>query len=339
MKVLILGGSGLIGTGIARLLSLSGHSVTVFSRTRPAGLAPNVAHIAGDRRDHAWFVGRFRRGRRYDAVIDLLTYTQADAVSLVEAFRGRTGQLIFCSTIEVYAKTAQLPVTESTPRDPITEYGSSKVIAEDHLTRAAAAGAFGLTILRPAYTYGEGKPLLYALGDTPYLGRIASGRPIVVPGDGTTAWVACHRDDVATAFVAAVGNARTFGKAYNVSGHQPMSWNEFHERVGTIVRAPAVTLVHLPTDLLCAVLPRRLRYPERQHIFSFNYSFDTTAARRELGFAPEIGLEEGVGRLRDSAHPVEPRSSRLLHQKLLTSWQAAHELVVSHVRPRPRGTR
>ena len=79
----------------------------------------------------------------------------------------------------------------------------TKRSANKFCSQAHARGDFPLTILRPAFTYGEGRGLVHTFGgSTMYLDRIRKGKPIVVHGDGSSLWTSCHRDDVARAFVA-----------------------------------------------------------------------------------------------------------------------------------------
>ena len=80
--------------------------------------------------------------------------------------------------------------------------------------------------------------------------RLREGRPIVVHGDGKSIWSACHRDDVARAFVRAIGNEAAYGKAYNVTGEEWMRYDRYWETAARALGAPEPRLVHIPTDLL-----------------------------------------------------------------------------------------
>src|SRR4051812_41768041 len=117
MNVLIIGGTGLISTRITRELLAAGHRLTVFNRGRaPLVAGDNVAQIIGDRTDAARFEAQMAEAGLFDCVIDMRCFTPAEAESAVRAFRGRTRQLIFCSTVDVYQKSAaRYPVTEAEP--------------------------------------------------------------------------------------------------------------------------------------------------------------------------------------------------------------------------------
>lgn len=83
MKVLLISGTGFIGTKVVQQLVQDGHHVTVFHRGQTkATLPPNVNHILGDRRNLSEFVGEFQR-LAPDIVLDMLPYTEQDAVTAI----------------------------------------------------------------------------------------------------------------------------------------------------------------------------------------------------------------------------------------------------------------
>ncbi len=320
MKILLIGGTGLISASITRFLLERGDEVTHYNRGQ-LDLYPapsDVRQIHGDRTNHAAFERQMAEAGTFDCVIDIVGYAPEDAESAVRAFRGRVGQFIFCSTVDVYLKPAsRYPYTEDERYGGLNTYSSNKVKCEQILRAAYERGDFPLTIIRPAYTYGEGRgPLNPFGGGTAYVDRIRKGKPIVVHGDGSSLWTACHRDDVANAFVAAAGQERTIGKAYHTPGEEWMTWNTYHQRVAEALDAPAPTLVHIPTDRLVQVAPQRANIIAEN--FQFNNIFDTTGARTDLGFRPAVSWAEGVrhmvawldahGRVEDSdADPFEDR--------------------------------
>ena len=297
MKVLIIGGTGLISAPLTRLLVERGDAVTHFNRGQlglyPA--PPAVRTIIGDRTDYPAFEREMAELGAFDCVIDMVGYTPGDGESVVRAFRGRVGHFIFCSTVDVYQKPAsRYPYTEAENYGGLNAYSRNKVSIEQTLRAAHTDGGFPLTIIRPAYTYGEGRGPLNPFGG-PYLSRIRAGEPIIVPGDGSSLWVSCHCEDVARAFVAAAGQPHTFGKAYHTPGAEWMTWNTYHERVAEAIGAPPPQLVHIPTDLLARVAPQRASIIAEN--FQFNTIFDASAARADLGFEPRVGWTEGVRRM------------------------------------------
>jgi nucleoside-diphosphate-sugar epimerase len=329
MKILIIGGSGLISTTITRRLLARGDAVTLYNRGRtPLRVEGAVQTIRGDRTDFAAFEAQMAAADRFDCVIDMVCYRPAEAESAVRAFAGRTDHYIFCSTVDVYTKpAANYPIREDAERkpDPAFGYAFDKAACEEILLAAHARGALPVTLIRPAHTYGEGGALLHTLGwDTRYIDRIRKGRPLLVHGDGNSLWSSCHVDDVAAAFVHACGNPAVHGKAYHVTGEEWQSWNQYHLRVAEALNAPPPTLVHIPTDLLAKALPKEAMWCKLN--FQFNNIFDNRAAHQELGFHYTVPWVEGVRRTvawLDEHGRVELCSDDDIEDRVIAAWRRA----------------
>jgi nucleoside-diphosphate-sugar epimerase len=297
MKILIIGGTGLISTPLTHFLLARGDAVTLYNRgATPSRVPAGVSTLHGDRTDYPAFERQMHEAGHFDCVIDMVGYAPEDAASAVRAFTGRIGQFIFCSTVDVYRKPAtRYPYTEAEAYGGLNRYGANKVICEKTLLAAHANGDFPVTVIRPAYTYGESRGVLYPVGSAgEYLDRIRQGKPIIVHGDGSSLWVACHIDDVARAFVGAIDNRRAFGKCYHTTGEEWMTWDRYHQGVAEALGAPPPTLVHIPTDTLVKVVPERAASVADN--FQFNNIFDNSAARDDLGFRYTITWVEGVKR-------------------------------------------
>lgn len=323
MNVLIIGGTGLISSAITRFLLERGDRVTHYNRGQldlyPP--PPGVRTIHGDRTDYRAFEQQMAELGTFDCVIDMVGYAPGDAASAVRAFRGRIGHFLFCSTVDVYRKPAsRYPYTEDEAYGGLNAYSVNKVACEQILRAAYAHGDFPLTIIRPAYTYGEGRGPLNPFGGA-YLDRLRKGKPIIVHGDGSSLWTACHRDDVARAFVAAAGQPHTFGKAYHTPGEEWMTWDQYHRQVAAAIGAPEPTLIHIPTEVLVRVAPWRARIIAEN--FQFNNIFDATAARTDLGFQYTVPWIEGVRRMvawLDAHGHIEDSDSERFEDQLIAAW-------------------
>lgn len=297
MRILIVGGTGVISTPMTRRLLARGDDVTLFNRgQRPARFPDGATLVRGDRRDFAAFEAAIAALGRFDCIIDMIGFLPDEAESAVRAFRGRTDHYIFCSTVDVYRKPAtRYPYTEAEPHGGLGAYAINKVACEAILLAAHTRGDLPLTVIRPAHTYGEGNCFVHTWGrQTGYIDRIRRGKPIVVHGDGQGLWGNCYSDDVARGFIGAIDNQRTIGRAYHVPGHEWLTWNQHHQGVAAALGAPEPELVHIPTDLLVAVAPARAAILRDN--FQFNNIFDTSAAEMDLGFAPAVTWREGVPR-------------------------------------------
>ncbi|CAA9590441.1 MAG: hypothetical protein AVDCRST_MAG18-5035 [uncultured Thermomicrobiales bacterium] len=328
MKILIIGGTGLISTGITHQLLDRGEEITVFNRGR-SGFegGDRVAQIVGDRTDLARFEAQMVEAGPFDCVLDMRCFTPAEAESAVRSFRGRAGQYLFCSTVDVYNKpAARYPITEDEllrEGPGVFSYAHDKAECERIFLAAHGRGDFAVTIIRPAHTYGEGSTVLHTFrGATTYLDRLRKGKPVIVHGDGTSLWVSCHRDDVAWAFAAAVGDERTYGRAYQVTGEEWLTWNRYTELVAEALGAPPPTIVHIPTDLLAALAPERAFWCA--HNFAGNNIFDNARARDELGFRPTIPFLEGVRRTiawLDAHDRIDDSDADPFDDRVIAAWR------------------
>lgn len=324
MKVLIIGGTGLISTAITTQLLERGDKVTLFNRGKSEARIPDGAKfIHGDRKDYAVFEQTMQDAERFDCVMDMVGFVPQDAESVVRAFKGRVGHFIFCSTVCVYGGPAsRYPIREDEPRYPTGDYGANKVKCEDILLEAGQCGDFPVTIMRPSQTYGEGGNIVHSLGwRTTYLDRIRKGKPIIVHGDGSCLWAACHIEDVGRGFVGAANNPKAFGKSYNLTGEEWMTWNRYHEGVAQALNAPTPDIVHIPTDLLAKMIPNRAGISVG--IFQYPSIFDNSAAIADLGFKYTIPWVEGVKRTvawLDANGKVENSDGDTLEDEVIAVW-------------------
>jgi nucleoside-diphosphate-sugar epimerase len=339
LKVLIVGGTGLISTAITRALAARGAAVTLFNRGHAEVEVPTgVTVMRGDRKDTAAFERAMAAAGPFDCVIDMICFLPADAESTVRAFGGRTRQLVFCSTVDVYTKPAvSYPVREGAERSPRESfpYAAEKARCERILEQAQAGDAFALTVIRPAYTYGPGRGMLHTFRSGSYYhARIRDGRPVIVHGDGQSLWAAAHRDDVGLAFASAAGNAATFGRAYHVAGEDVVTWNQYHRVVAEAMGAPAPRLVHIPTDMLARAVPVATEWCAEN--FQFDNIFDNSAAARELGYRYSIGLRQGVEsvvRWLDGRGLVSADDEPPWYEPLLAAWERAGDGVTRELAP------
>lgn len=296
VQVLIIGGTGLISTAITRQAVAAGHDVTVLTRGETeADIPDSVGRVTGDRADRD-ALQRARAACSLGCVIDMVGFDPADIETAVDVFAGHVDQYVFCSTVDVYHRPVEtMPIRERAPREPpVSDYGADKAACEDRLFEAYRSAGFPATVIRPWHTYGGSGGLIDTLSSDAYVDRLRRGEPIVVHGDGTSLWGPCHREDVAAAFVAAIGNQEAIGEAYHVTATETMTWNQYHRRAAAALDAPEPELVHVPTDALREAVPDRVG-PLVDH-FQFSTVFDTTKAERDLGFRQTVAWEDGVER-------------------------------------------
>jgi len=255
LKVLFIGGTGVISSACAPRVLAAGHELAVLNRgntsTRP--LPPEVEQLTADVRDSAATRAALG-GREFDVVVDFVAYTTDHVQSDVDSFADRTGQYVFISSASAYQKPPRrVPVTESTPlHNPYWQYSRHKIACEELLVQAYRERGFPVTIVRPSHTYD--RTSLPIDGGWTQIDRMRRGQPVVVHGDGTSLWTLTHHADVAKALVGLLGNTRTIGEAYTITGDDVLAWNQVFTILGHAAGAEP-QLVHVPSDIIASVDP------------------------------------------------------------------------------------
>jgi nucleoside-diphosphate-sugar epimerase len=250
MRVLFVGGTGIISSGCAkRLVERADVSLAFMVRGKTSRPVPKgVEVIQGDVRDPA-SVRKALGDRSFDAVVNWVSFTTAHIETDIELFRGRTGQYVFISSASAYqTPPARLPVTESTPlENPFWQYSRDKIACEELLLRAHRETGFPMTIVRPSHTY-DCRSLPMEGGYTA-IDRMRRGKPVIVHGDGTSIWVLTHHDDFAKGFNGLLGNPRALGEAFHITSDELLTWNQIHELLAAAAGTEA-KLVHVPSELI-----------------------------------------------------------------------------------------
>jgi nucleoside-diphosphate-sugar epimerase len=297
MKILFIGGTGLISTAIVTQLLDQGHQITLFNRGSSQSRLPAAGYevVHGDRSDFAVFEQTFK-GKTYDVVVDMVAFNPDQSASAVRAFAGSVGQFIHCSTVCVYSGPVKtIPTPETEPFHSIGGYGKNKILCEQLLMEAHAGGSLPVTIMRPSHSYGEGGWVIRPFGspDT-FLDRLRKGKPVVVPGDGTGLWASCHVDDVAKGFIAVMGVSRCCGEAYNIASDEYMTWNAYHEAVAEAAGG-TYNPVYIPTSILAKAAPAMAG--GLTEIFAWPSIFDNSKVKKDTEYAGQtIAWSEGVKR-------------------------------------------
>src|SRR5688572_7022446 len=212
LKVLFIGGSGIISSACSRLAVERGIDLYLLKRSAggPRPVPAEATVLRGDIRDPA-SAKEALGDLEFDAVVDWVAFTTQHVQLDIDLFRGRAGQYVFISSASAYqTPPARLPVRESTPlKNPFWQYSRDKIACEDLLVAAYRESDFPATIVRPSHTY-DCRSLPVEGGYT-VIDRMRRGKPVLVHGDGTSLWVLTHHDDFAKGFNGLLGNPRAVG--------------------------------------------------------------------------------------------------------------------------------
>ena len=298
MKVLFVGGTGIISTACTRLAVERGVELFLLNRGEHPERTAGASSITADVRDEM-ATERALGGLKFDAVVDWIAFTPEDVERDLRLFGGRTDQFVFISSASAYQKPpAHWLITEETPlSNPFWDYSRDKIACEERLWRAHREDGFPVTIVRPSLTYGDTQaPLAVNSWQQPYtaLARMRAGKPLVVPGDGTSLWTITHNSDFAVGLLGLLGRPEAVGRPFNVVSGEVLTWDQIY---GETAAAAGVEprLVHIASDFIAACLPDMtgtlLGDKSRSAVF------DTARLRRLVpDFRTTVPFAEGIRR-------------------------------------------
>lgn len=255
LKVLFIGGTGIISSACATRAVEAGIDLTILNRgnttTRPLPAGAEV--LRADIRDPE--SARDALGDRdFDVVADFVAFVPDHVRTDLGLFAGRTGQYVFISSASAYqTPPARLPVVESTPlRNPEWQYSRDKIACEDLLVAAYRDTGFPATIVRPSHTYDRTSVPL--VGGWTAVERMRRGKPVVVPGDGTSLWTLTHHIDFAKAFVGLLGNPQAVGDSFHITSDEVLTWRQIYEAMATAAGVRA-ELMPVTSRAIAAAIP------------------------------------------------------------------------------------
>ena len=256
MKVLFIGGTGLISSACSDLALKRGVELYILNRGRSTKYPfPEGAHpLVGDVHQEESGIAALLADHHFDSVVDWIAFTPADIERDLHQFSGKTDQFVFISSASAYQKPpVHYLITEETPlENPFWQYSRDKIACEERLMRAYRQDGFPVTIVRPSLTYGPTQiPLCMGSWRHPYtaLDRMKRGKKTIIPGDGTSLWVFTWNADFAVGFLGLLGNKDALGEAFHITSDEVLTWNQAYQEVA---RALGVNLdiVHIPSDLI-----------------------------------------------------------------------------------------
>jgi nucleoside-diphosphate-sugar epimerase len=301
MKILFIGGTGLISSACSELAIERGHELFLFNRglTSRDPVPAGAKLLKADIRNEPLEAARLIAAHSFDAVVDWIAVTPDTIAQDLELFSGRTHQFVFISSASVYQKPpANYLITEETPlTNPYWQYARDKIACEDALNEAYHRDGFPFTIVRPSLTYGRSHiPMCVGSRLHPYTvaDRMLRGKKVIVPGDGTSLWTLTWNGDFAIGLLGLLGNAQAIGQAFHITSDEVLTWNQIYEELASALGV-APQLAHIPSELIAAYDPNMFGslIGDKAH----SAVFDNTKIKRFVpGFAAATSWAEGVRR-------------------------------------------
>ncbi len=229
-RIVVIGGSGHVGTYLLPALIARGYEVVNVSRGKASPYREHAAwkaieQVTVDRRAEE-AEGKFGAriaGLNGDIVVDMISFELDRVQQLVEALRGKIEHYLFCSSIWVYGHATTVPSVETDRTCAIDPYGINKAKIEAWLLQQARRDGFPATSFRPGHIVGEGwVPINPQANTNPEVfSQIARGEELALPNLGLEMLHHVHADDVAQWIICAIEQrAASIGEVFNtVSSH------------------------------------------------------------------------------------------------------------------------
>lgn len=266
MRILFIGGTGLISSAVSPLVVERGHDLTLVNRgTSAKGSAPTGAtvihvdaHNPAELREA--LASDVAAKGKYDSVVQWICFSTEHVKQDIETFRDIAKQYVFISSASAY----EAPPSHYVRREGVTplinpywQYSRDKAACEQLLRDAGAAHAFPFTIVRPSHTYGY-SDIVWAITSWPQpwtiVDRILAGKKFLSHGDGASLWTVTDHRDFAVGITGLLGNPKAIGEDFHITSDDVLTWNQIHTIVGEAVGISADQLasqtVFVPTDVL-----------------------------------------------------------------------------------------
>ena len=317
MKILVTGGTGFTGKALVRRLLDDGHQVVALDykeglkteELRQWG-AEVVIGTVTDRE----CVKRCMQGveivqhlaaafRELNVPESHYDHVNVDGtrICLEEAHAAGVKKFIYCSTCGIHGNVKDPPTDEDHNIAPADYYQSTKYKAEPVCLDFMKQTGMPVTILRPSAIYGPGDPERFQM----IFRRVARGR-FPMFGSGKTLYHPVYIDNLVDAFVLAMDLNKGNGEAYLIADEEYVSIEDLVQRIGRALDVD-VKIKHYPiwpviiAGHVCEKICTPLRitppiFPRRVDWYRQNRAFNINKAKRDLGYNPKVGLDEGLRR-------------------------------------------
>ena len=312
MKILLIGGTGTISAAISDLLVRQGHDLYLLNRGSRQERMPEKAHLLQGNMDNEREIAALLSGQTFDVVGEFIGFVPEQVQRDVRLFSGKCGQYIYISSASAYHKPVRdYRITEGTAlANPYWQYSRNKIACEDYLMAEYRENGFPVTIVRPSHTYDDRSMpvgIHGANGSWQVLKRTMEGKPVLIPGDGSSLWTLTFNTDFARGFIGLMGNRHAIGEAFQITGDETLTWNQVYRTVADALGKELIAY-HVSADFL-AETGKKYGYDYAGELLgdkSVSVVFDNRKLKRAVpGMRTAVPFHVGVRRALDYilAHP------------------------------------
>lgn len=311
MRIVVIGGTGHIGSYLTPMLFEAGRQVICVARGERKPYRDHecwraIEYLRVDRsvEEASGKFGDRIAGLDAQVVIDLTCYYPASAMQLANALVGRVEHFIHCGTIWVHGPSGEVPTTEDRPRQPFGDYGIRKAAIEAWLMQQFVERQFPVTVLHPGHLVGPGWNPINPTGNfnVEVFRALLQGREVALPNFGMETLNHVHAEDVARAFVQSVENRSVaIGESFHVVASTAMTLRWYAEKMAEWFGQPA-RLTYLPWDEWKGTVSAKDAATTEDHLRHSPHC-SISKAQRLLAYNPRYtpieAVQESVAWMRD----------------------------------------
>ena len=310
MKYLVTGGAGFIGHNVVRILEQQGHECIVIDTCTDYGFIPReeLTYLIDNRLKRidtrirkidireGLFVDTIFKTYRPDVVIHMASFPRQKVVEqnpvlasdvmsnglinlLEKSKKYAVKKFVYISSSMVYGNF-EADVDETAQCNPIGQYGIMKFMGEKLVEDYSRRGCFDHVIIRPSAVYGE-----WDVEDrvvSKFMTKAMRGETLKVNGPDEVLDFT-YVEDTAQGIVLAATKESANGNIYNITRSEQRQWN---------LKDAAELAIKIAGQGSLEVAPRDLSFPKRGRL-------DISRAVRELGYTPQVNVEQGFQRYYD----------------------------------------
>jgi len=296
MRILVIGGTGVLSHAIASSAVRAGHEVTIVTNGR--GLLPQPdgvrRHLLVDRQDAPSLTAALRSVAQpdWDLVVDAICYRETDAAVICDLIGGQSHHTVVISSAILYDRSAPQPFRPDSPlaaTATLGAYGKGKAGIERIWSQAWIRDGHPVTIFRLPHILGRGcefgaVPLHNR--DPGLVSRISNARPVFLADGGRQVFQTVHNEDVARVILASCGKRRTFGQIYNCANSELLTGLNYCEILADLIGMP-LTVREIPAN---AVQDSGWGWD----LCSISRVLDLTSLREDIGTIPGTPIRESM---------------------------------------------
>lgn len=263
MKILLIGGSGIISTEVCRLAIDQGNDVYILNRGKRKNFIHEKAHlvVADIRNESIECIKEKFSGLYFDVVVDFISFKVDELKKSTSIFSDMCDQYIFISSATVYEKqTAGGVISENTRLyNPDWNYANDKIVCEEFIQKLyeAKEGKY-YTIIRPYVTYGVTRIPFGVIPDHAnytLINRMIHNKPVVLWDGGEALCTLTYSKDFAVGVVGLFKNKKAYGEAFHIASPVSHRWKDVYNELCGILGVKD-NHISIPTDYIVKCMPR-----------------------------------------------------------------------------------